>query len=142
MHRVIYFEAYVNVINGIKECFHQPDSEIYKHIQNIFNNGVNQKCYEDSLSILKMYERNFHWENLTVQLGQFAAFLDASNISVTKLFKSWVNFGKSQSQKMLTPEVTKVAKLLIALPATNAGSVSAMKRNTYLKNTASGNRLN
>ena len=114
MYRVIYFEAYDNVINGIKEPFHQPDFEIYK--QNIFINGVNQKCYDDSLSILKMYERNFHCENLTVQLGQFADFLDASSISVTKL--------------------------LIVLPATNAGSVSAMKRNTYLKNTASGNRLN
>ena len=135
MYRVIYFEAYDNVINGIKEPFHQPDFEIYK--QNIFINGVNQKCYDDSLSILKMYERNFHCENLTVQLGQFADFLDASSISVTKLFKSLVNFGKSQSQKMLSPEVTNVAKLLIVLPATNAGSISAMKRNAYLKNTAS-----
>ena len=23
-----------------------------------------------------MYDRNFHWENLKIQLGQFAAFLD------------------------------------------------------------------
>ena len=131
----MYFEAYDNVINGIKEAFHQPHFEIYK--QNIFINRVNQKCYEDSLSILKMYERNFHWENLTVQLGQFAAFLDASSISVTKSFKSLVNFGKSQSQKMLSPEVTNVAKLLIVLPATTAGSISVMKRTAYLKNTAS-----
>ena len=35
----------------------------------------------------EMYEINF-----TVQLGQFAAFLDASNTSVTKLFESLVNF--------------------------------------------------
>ena len=74
MYRIIYFEASDNVINGIKERFHQPDFEIYKHIQNIFVHAVNQKCYEDSLSIPKeMYERNFHWENLTVQLGRFAA---------------------------------------------------------------------
>ena len=44
-----------------------------------------------------MYEINFHWENLTVQLGQFAAFLDSSNTSVTKLFESLVNFGKNKS---------------------------------------------
>ena len=57
MYRVIYFEAYDNVINGIKEHFHQPDFEIYKHIQDIFVNAVNQKCYKASLSILKeMYE--------------------------------------------------------------------------------------
>ena len=49
MYRVIYFEAYDNVINGSKERFHQSDFEMYKHIQNIFINAVNQKCYEDSL---------------------------------------------------------------------------------------------
>ena len=88
MYRVIYLETYDNVINGIKERFHQLDFEIYKHIQNIFINAFNQKCYEDSLCTLKeMYERNFHWENLTIQLGQFAAFLDTSNTSVTKLFE-------------------------------------------------------
>ena len=43
----------------------------------------------------EMYERNFHWENLTVQLGQFAAFLDTSNVLFTKLFESLVNFRKN-----------------------------------------------
>ena len=55
------FEAYDYVINGIKVRFCQLDFEIYKHIQNIFINAVNQICYEDSLSILKeMYERDFY----------------------------------------------------------------------------------
>ena len=134
MYRVIYFEAYDNVINGITERFHQADFEIYKHIQNIFINAINQKCYEYSLSILKeMYKINFHWENLTVQLGHL------SKISVTKFFESFVNFGKNQSQKVLLPEVTKLAKLLLVLLATNAASersFSAMKRiKTYLRST-------
>ena len=51
MYRVIYFEAYDNVINDIKERFHQPYFEIYKHVQNIFVHAVHQKSYEDSLSI-------------------------------------------------------------------------------------------
>ena len=98
-----------------------------------------------NLSVFKeMYKGNFHWENLTVQLGQFAAFLDTSNILVTKMFESLVNFGKNQSQKMLLPEVTKLGKLFLVLPATNATSersFSAMKRiKTYLRNTT--NRLN
>ena len=67
IYRALYFEAYDNVINTIKERFHQPDFEIFKNIQNIFINAVNQKCCEDSLSILKeIYERNSHWENLIV----------------------------------------------------------------------------
>ena len=47
---------------------------------------------------------------------------------------------------MLLPEVTKLAKLLLVLPATNATSgrtFSAIKRiKTYLTSTARGNRLN
>ena len=43
----------------------------------------------------EMYELNS-----TVQLGQFAAFLEANNISVTKLFESLVNFRKNQTQKI------------------------------------------
>ena len=69
-----------------------------------------------------MYERNFYWGNSTVQLSPFDAFLDTSNISVTKLFESLVNFGKNQDQKILLPEVSKLAKLLLVFPATNATS--------------------
>ena len=48
-----------------------------------------------------MYERKFHWDNLTVELGRLGAFLDTSYTSVTKLFGSLVNFGKNKSQKIL-----------------------------------------
>ena len=45
MYRVICFEANDNVINGIKERFHQPDCEIYKQVFKSTN--------QDSLSIFK-----------------------------------------------------------------------------------------
>ena len=55
-------------------------------------------------------------------------------------------FGKNKSQKLLLPEVTKLAKLLLGLVATNVTSersFSAMKRiKMYLRSTRSGNRLN
>ena len=66
MYPVIYLEAYGNVINAI--C---------KHIKNIFTDWIKQKYYGNSLSILKeWYKRDFHWERLTVQIVQFATFLD------------------------------------------------------------------
>ena len=68
------------------------------------------------------------------------------SLSYNKLFELLVNFGKNQSQKMLLPEVTKLAKLLLVLLATNATSersFSANKRiKTYLRNTIDGNQLN
>ena len=62
-----------------------------------------------------MYERNLHCENLIVQLRQFAALLYTSYRSITK----FVNFDKNRSQKMLLPEVTKLAKLLLVLSDCN-----------------------
>ena len=54
-------------------------------MKKILTKNVNQKYYEDPLSILKeMYERDYDWQNSTVQLGLFAAFLDTSVISVRK----------------------------------------------------------
>ena len=88
-----------------------------------------------------MYERDFHCEYLTVQLGQFAFFLDTIVISVTKFFESLLIFGKNQSQKMLLLEVTKLTKLLLVLPATNATSkrsFSMMKRIILRKKCYSG----
>ena len=129
MYRVIYFKAYDNVINGTKERFHQPKFEIYKHIENIF---IKTQLTKNVTKILS----NFHRENLTVQLGQLAAFLDTSNISVTKLLESLVNFGKNQSQKCCCPEYPNSQNC--------ERSFSAMKRiKTYLRSTThSGNRLN
>ena len=134
------------LLNGVKECIHQAHFKISKHMHNIFINAVNQKCYDDSLSILnEMYKRNFHWENLTVQLGQFATVLDTIDL-VTKLFESLLNFGKTKSQKILLPEVTKLAKLLLVLPVTNATSDRSFSTTkcikTYLRNNTSENRLN
>ena len=55
-------------------------------------------------------------------------------------------FGKNKSQKMLLPDVVKLARLLLVMPATNVSSeraFSGMKRiKTYLRNSATNNRLN
>ena len=78
-----------------------------------------------------MYEKDLHWENLNIQLGQFATFLDITDISVKKLFESLVNFGKNQGQKMFLPEVTKLAKLLLVLLGTNATIERSFLDETY-----------
>ena len=42
-----------------------------------------------------MFERDFHCGNFTVQLGQFVAILNVTDISVSKSFESLKNFGKN-----------------------------------------------
>ena len=116
MYRVIYSKLMIMWLTVLKSASANLILK-FTNTWNIFINAVNQKIYEDFLSIFKeMYERNFHWENLTVQLGQFATFLDTSNISVTKVSESLVNFGKNQSQKMLLSKVTLSKRTWLKLP--------------------------
>ena len=75
-------------------------------VRSVYTNLILKSTNTYKIFLLTQFTKNvtkilssFHWENLTVQLGQFAAFLDTSNISLTKLFESLVNFEKNQSQK-------------------------------------------
>ena len=114
MYRVIYSKLMIMWLTVLKSASANLILK-FTNTWNIFINAVNQKIYEDFFSIFKeMYERNFHWENLTVQLGQFATFLDTSNISVTKVSESLVNFGKNQ--KMLLSKVTLSKRTWLKLP--------------------------
>ena len=52
-------------------------------------------------------------------------------------------FGKNKSQKMLLPDVVKLARLFLVMPATNASSERAFSGiKTYLRNSTINNRLN
>ena len=42
-----------------------------------------------SVYLKEIYDRNFHWENLAVQLGQFDAFLDTSNVKFQNCLSRW-----------------------------------------------------
>ena len=42
-----------------------------------------------SVYLKEIYDRNFHCENLAVQLGQFDAFLDTSNVKLQNCLSRW-----------------------------------------------------
>ena len=80
-------------------------------------------------------------------MEQFAnLFQDKPNCSIDTLVEALSTFSKSKSQKMLLPDVVKLARLFLVMPATNASSERAflgMKRiKTYLCNSTTNNCLN
>ena len=56
---------------------------------------------------------------LKVQVGQFCTIVDSNDIPVEKLIKILIGFGKNYRQKFSVPEVFKLAKLNLVMPATN-----------------------
>ena len=147
LYRRTYFEAYDNVIQGIEMRFQQKVFLIYKNIQDIFLNAINGKDSSQHLKVVcDVFKNDLNPTNLQVQLEQFAnLFQDKPYCSIDTLV-ILPTFGMNKSQKMLLPDVVKLARLFIVMPATNASSekaFSGMKRiKTYLRNSATNNRLN
>ena len=148
LHHRTYFEAYDNVIQGIEKRFQQKDFLIYRNIQDIFLNATNGKDSSQQLKVVcDVFKNDLNPTNLQVQLEQFASlFQDKPNCSIDTLVEVLSTFGKNKSQKMLLPDVVKLARLFLVMPATNASSeraFSGIKRiKTYLRNSTTNNRLN
>ena len=148
LYRRTYFEAYDNVIQEIEKRFQQKVFLIHRNIQVIFLNAINGKDSSQQLKVVcDVFKNDLNSSNLHVQLEQFAnLFQDKPNCSVDTLVEVLPIFGKSKSQKMLLPDVVKLARLFLVMPATNASNeraFSGMRRiKTYLRNSTTNNRLN
>ena len=147
LYRRTYFEAY-NVIQGTEKRFQQKDFLTYRNIQDIFLNAINGKDSSQQLKVVcGAFKNDLNPTNLQVQLKQFAnLFQDKPNCLIDTLLQVLSTFGKNKSQKILLPDVVKLARLFLVMPATNASSeraFSGMKRiKTYLRNSTTSNCLN
>ena len=97
--------------------------------------------------VCDVFKNDLNSSNLQVQLEQFVnLFQDKPNFSVDTLVDVLSIFGKSKSQKMLFPDVVKLARLFLVMPAANASSeraFSGMKRiKMCLRNSTNSNCLN
>ena len=125
-----HFEAYDNVIQGIEKRFQQKDFLIYSNIQDIFSNAINGKDSSQQLKVVcDVFKNDLNPTNLQVQLEQL--FQNKPNCSINTLVEVLLTFGRNKCQKMLLPDVVKLARLFLVMPATNASServFSGMKK--------------
>ena len=117
LYRRIYFEAYDNVIQEIEKRFQQKDFLIYRNIQDIPLNAINGKNTSQQLKVVcDVFKNDLSPTNLQVQLEQFAnLFQDKPNCSIDTLVEVLSTFGKNKSQKMLLPDVVKLARLFLVM---------------------------
>ena len=100
-------------------------------------------------SVKGLYKGNFNAYGLEGQLELLQQVLAVRKVSVGNMdVKDIIDFFQKHEspEKLLFPEVIKVVKILLVMPATNViseRSFSALKRvKTYLRSTTSDTRLN
>ena len=142
--RVAYFEALDLAINGILNRFDQPGYKIYMKLENILLKASKNEPYEEELkSVREMYESDIEMYALETEL----ITLSRSGVAVhVRSVKEFLGLYKSNMNKVLYPQLGKILKLILVLPATNAvseRSFSAMRRvKTFLRSSMSQQRLN
>ena len=147
-YRRIYYEAIDTVVVAIENRFMQKDFSIYGKLEQLLLQATKKEDYTDTLKdVTDFYRGDFNRYELATQLEAFSAMnIEKNGNSITfhdihKHFKIL-----DHNQHLLMPQVVKVVKLVLLMPATNAvseRSASAMRRiKTYLRSTMTQCRLN
>ena len=142
MYRAIYFEGCDTVVITIKDRFQQKDYEMYSMCEQLLLKGCRGDSIEEEIEdVCDFYKLNLH--QLRAQLRIFSTNFVGKSCADTLTLSETVAITKSKSkyEKELVDQVVGLMKLILVMPATNAGSeraFSVMKPlKTYLRSTIS-----
>ena len=145
-YRRIYFEALDLIISRTEDRFNQPGWKTFRNVQELLLKAASADPYEEELRfIISFYGPDFDILLLPTQLEIFSQNFKADGkVTVSEIVTYFHNC--SDSQLWLLSQVSKLVRLLLVMPATNAGSersFSAVRRiKSYLRSTMSQQRLN
>ena len=145
-YRQIYYEALDFLTRAIQKRFEKPDYQIYVNLENLLLKAANKEDFSEEKNLVTaFYDTDFDAQRLKVHLEIFGE--DYTKL-ITKDLRSIMEHLRdfSEIQKSLISEVTKLVKLILVLPATNATSESAFSMlrlvKSYLRSTMGQSRLN
>ena len=119
----MYLHVLDNVIQCIKDCFHQPDFQKYLNLQELLLKAVKgEKCEKELESVKGLYRGDFNAYSLDDQLELLPQVSAARKVTVGNMdVKDLIDFFRSLKVlvKLLLSEVIKVVKILLVMPATN-----------------------
>ena len=145
-YRIIYFEALDLITACIEDRFNQPGYKTYGKVQALLLKAAASAPYEEELHfVLSFYGSDFDSLLLPTHLEIFSqSFPTHSNVVVSEILAFFQQCSLGQLELM--SQVSKLVKLLLVMPATNASSersFGAVRRvKTYLRSTMSQRRLN
>ena len=130
----------------ISNRFDQPGYKTYAKVQALLLKAVKSEAYQEEFDFVNaFYGSDFDYLQLETQLGIFAQhFQSSEGVTLTDIFTFFRSC--TQGQLDLISQVSKLAMLLLVMPATNATSersFSALRRiKTYLRATMTQQHLN
>ena len=145
-YRVLYYEALDVITSGISDRFQQPGYKTYAKVQTLLLKAAKSVDYQEELQfVLSFYGSDFDTLQLSTQLEIFSqSFKTAEEVTLSSIFTFFQDCTPAQVD--LLCQVSKLVKLLLVMPATNAQSersFSAVRRiKTYLHSTMIQQRLN
>ena len=133
-YRRQYFEAIDVVVARIQVRFDQPGYAIYRNLESLLLKAANQENYSTELQeVVSFYGNDFNESELSTQLQLFGTHFaqESQNDKIT--LQEVLKFLQSLSvgQRAFFRQVCFVARLILVMPATNAGSewsFSTMRR--------------
>ena len=144
--REIYFEAFDLTTSCIEDRFNQPGYKTYANVQALLLKAAGVQQYQEELQfILAFYGADFDSLLLPTHLEIFS---NSFPVEGKVVLSDILNFFRvcTPGQLELMSQVSKLVRLMLVMPATNAESersFSAVRRiKTYLRSTMSQQRLN
>ena len=118
---LIYYEALDLIVESIRDRFDQPGYRVYQCLENLLLKAAKQEDFtEESQLAVSTYTSDIDESNLQMQLQTLGSAVHEKVVNI---------FDVRDYRKKLTPaeglllnEVTKVMKLILVMPATNAVS--------------------
>lgn len=145
-YRVIYFEALDLITSRIDDRFNQPGYQTYAKVESLLLKAAAAQEYEEELEfVLSFYGSDFDALLLPTQLEIFSRnFHEEREVMVSDIITFFRSCTPGQLEVM--SQVSKLVRLLLVMPATNATSersFSALRRiKTHLRSSMSQQRLN
>ena len=128
----IYYEALDLIVESIRDRFDQPGYRVYQCLENLLLKAAKQEDFTEELQLaVSTYTSDIHESNLQMQLQTLgSAVHEKVNIFDVRDYRKKL----TPAERLLLNEVTKVMKLILVMPATNAvseRSFSAESRAIY-----------
>ena len=138
-----YYEVLDLTTSAIENRFKQQGMKVLTTIEQFIMNGISGTSLSSQLEFLtQYYNDDLNVSSLESEIKSIAS-LDLEHINDINAFIGWL---KENDRTVLYPELTKLIRLVLVLPATNAcseRSFSAMRRlKTFLRASMTQQRLN
>ena len=122
-YRVIYFEALDLIVTCIENRFDQPDYKTYGKVETLLLKAAASKPHAEELQfLLSFYGSDFDSMLLPTHLEIFSQTINGGSekLTIANILEFFRKCTPSQCELM--SQVSKMVKLLLVMPATNAQS--------------------